>query len=79
MWPHFDAVAKKCGKLFEDYKAGNDIKKYTTNGQEDKRNDLKKTKRADSPSKTGGPGMTMTSNGAAQAMQQPKPTAQPEQ
>jgi hypothetical protein len=25
MWPNFDSVAKKCHKLFEDYKNGKDI------------------------------------------------------
>lgn len=37
MWPHYDAVAKRCQSLYGDYKAGQDIAKYTTTGQEDKR------------------------------------------
>ena len=37
MWPNFDSVAKKCASLFSDYKDGKDIKKYKTNGTEDKR------------------------------------------
>lgn len=63
MWPHFDAVAKKCSKLFDDYQSGNDIAKYTTTGQEDKRVEMKKTKRFDSPSK-GSPDMTMSNSNA---------------
>jgi len=58
MWPHFDAVAKKAEKLYSDYKAGQDIKKYTTNGTEDKRQEVRKTKRFESPSKS--PDVTMT-------------------
>ena len=38
MWPHFDSVAKKAGKMFEDFKAGKDITIYQTQGTEDKRN-----------------------------------------
>lgn len=60
MWPHFDAVAKKCAKLYEDHKNGQDISKYTTNGTEDKRTDMRKTKRFESPTKS--PDMTMSSS-----------------
>lgn len=51
MWPHFEGVAKKSEKMYNDFRQGNDIKKYMTNGQEDKRQDLKKTRRFDSPTK----------------------------
>lgn len=60
MWPHFDAVAKRCAKLFEDYTQGQDITKYTTNGQEEKRVDMKKTKRFESPSKQHDTSINMT-------------------
>ena len=61
MWPHFDAVAKKCEKLYADFKQGLDIKKYTTNGTEDKRQEVKRsTKRFESPSKS--PDVTMSSS-----------------
>lgn len=54
MWPHFDAVSNRCVQLFQDYKQGLDIAKYTTNGTEDRRVEIKKTKRNDSPTKTHG-------------------------
>lgn len=50
MWPHYDAVAKRCENLFKDYKAGQDIQKYATSGTEDKRVEGKK-KRFESPTK----------------------------
>ena len=37
MWPHFDSLGKKCVHLYQDYKEGKDLKKYVTNGSEDKR------------------------------------------
>ena len=65
MWPHFDAVGKKCQKLYEDFKNGGDIQKYVTNGQEDKRVEIKrvtnKTGRFESsPSKS--PDATLTAS-----------------
>ncbi len=55
MWPHFDAVAQRCGQVFNDYKHGQDITKYTTTGQEERRIEVKKgTKRHASPQKTQG-------------------------
>ena len=65
MWPHFDAVAKKCEKLFDDYKAGGDIQKYVTTGQEDKRVEVKRVTvtnkgRFDSPTKS--PDATLTAS-----------------
>lgn len=52
LWPHYDAVGKKCARLYDDYRKGDDIKKYTTNGTEDKKvSDQSRTKRFDSPSK----------------------------
>ena len=65
MWPHFDAVAKRSQNLYGDFKAGHDIAKYTTTGTEDKRVEVKKAKRHDSPSKmqasvTGGSTMAVT-------------------
>ena len=64
MWPHFDAVAKKCEKVYSDNKSGQDISKYTTNGQEDKRVDMRKTKRFESPNKGGSPDVTMGGAGS---------------
>ena len=52
MWPHFEAVGKKCQKIAEENKVGGDINKFTTNGQEDKRQDMKRTQRFDSPTKS---------------------------
>lgn len=52
MWPHFDAVAKRSAALYADFKIGHDIAKYTTTGTEDKRVEVRKSKRQDSPSKT---------------------------
>ena len=37
MWPNSEAVAKRGGNLFADFKQGLDIHKYATTGQEDKR------------------------------------------
>lgn len=62
MWPHYDAVAKKCAKLFDDYKSGQDITKYATKGDDKRVVDMKSTKRSDSPLKQ--PDMTMTSKAA---------------
>ena len=62
MWPFFDAVAKRCGVLFDDYKQGNDIAKYTTTGTEDKRVEIKRPRKSDSPTKTSG-ATTITSGG----------------
>jgi hypothetical protein len=68
MWPHFDAVAKRSAVLYSDFKAGHDIAKYTTTGTEDKRVEVKKAKRHDSPSKmqasvTGGGSMMAVTEG----------------
>ncbi len=53
MWPHYDAVSKRCAKMYDDFKQGQDITKYTTNGTEDKKYDtMKKTKRFDSPTRS---------------------------
>jgi len=46
-------VAKKCEKVHSDFKQGLEIKKFTTNGTEDKRQEVKRaTKRFESPSKS---------------------------
>jgi hypothetical protein len=50
MWPHFEGVAKRCGTVYSEYKQGHDITKFTTNGTEDKRVEVRK-KRTDSPTK----------------------------
>lgn len=60
MWPFFDAVGKRCNQLYTDFKHGQDITKYTTTGQEERRIEVKKTKRHESPSK----GATSGSNAA---------------
>lgn len=60
LWPHYDAVGKKCARLYEDFRSGQDIKKYTTNGNEDKRVETR-TKRFDSPSKNS-PDVTLTAS-----------------
>ena len=54
MWPNSEAVAKRAGYLFADFKQGLDIQKYATTGQEDKRISGSKGKRGNSPGKTGG-------------------------
>lgn len=54
MWPYFEAVSKRCGQLYADFKQGHDIAKYTTTGQEERRVEVKKVKRHESPSKTQG-------------------------
>lgn len=51
MWPHYDAVAKRCAKLYEDYKAGRDITQYATKGDDKRVIDMKSTKRNESPMK----------------------------
>lgn len=77
MWPHFDAVAKKCSKLYDEYKAGGDIQKFVTTGQEDKRVEIKRVTnkgRFDSPSKS--PDATLTASIKPQnnSVFQPAPT-----
>lgn len=54
MWPNSEAVGKRAGNLFADFKQGLDIQKYATTGQEDKRMGGSKGHRGSSPSKTGG-------------------------
>jgi hypothetical protein len=62
MWAHFDATGKRCAALFADFKQGQDITKYTTNGTEDRRVEIKKgSKRNESPTKS--QGNTATSGG----------------
>ena len=56
LWPNFDSVAKKCQKVFGEYKNGKDIMGYQTNGQEERRahETMKKSMKTQSisPSKT---------------------------
>ena len=54
MWPSSEAVAKRAGNLYADFKQGLEIQKYATTGQEDRRLAGPKGKRGNSPSKTGG-------------------------
>lgn len=51
MWPFFDAVGKRCSELYADFKQGHDISKYITTGQEERRIEVKKVKRHESPTK----------------------------
>lgn len=37
MWPNYDSVTKRCEALYNDFKGGKDIQKYTTTGAEDKK------------------------------------------
>lgn len=51
MWPFFDTVGKRCNELYTDFKQGHDISKYTTTGQEERRIEVKKVKKHESPTK----------------------------
>lgn len=74
MWAHFDATAKRCAALYSDFRAGQDITKYTTNGTEDRRVEVKKPKRNDSPTKTHG--NTATSGGNWKSQSSPQAATQ---
>ncbi len=77
LWPHYDAVGKKCARLYEDYRKGDDIKKYTTNGTEDRKaSDQARTKRFDSPTKNSPDTTLATTKAPVQQPVQQQPAQQ---